>query len=77
MFLSDPMTAETIYTALTCAGAITMGLLALSMLPWTDREIEEVDQSARQLLSQLRKRLASISLETSGHGASRVTSVPR
>ena len=77
MFLSDPMTAETLYTALTCAGAITMGLLALSMLPWTDAEIEEVDQSARRMLIQLRERLASVTIETTGSGPSRMTSISR
>ena len=77
MFLSDPMTAETLYTALTCAGAITMGLLSLSMLPWTDSEIEEVDQSARRILTQLRERLASVSIETTGSGPSRMTSISR
>jgi hypothetical protein len=56
MFISDPATANLVFTALACAGAISLGLLSLCMLPWTDAEIEEVDQSAQLLTTQLRQR---------------------
>jgi hypothetical protein len=76
MFISDPATANLVFTALSCAGAISLGLLSLCMLPWTDAEIEEVDQSAQQLASQLRDRTLLIA-ESTASAHRQVTSVPR
>jgi hypothetical protein len=70
MFISDPATANLVFTALTCAGGISLGLLSLFMLPWSDAELEEVDQSARLLAIQLRKRALQLGEEPtlSNHG---------
>ena len=73
MFLSDPAAADLVFTALSCAGLITMGLLGLFVLPWTDEEIERVDQSARQLAQQLNDRLMSLGPESSEPTRAHVT----
>ena len=72
MFHPDPATADLIFTALTCAGGISMGLLGLITLPWTDTEIEQVDRSARRLAAQVQDRVAML-----GSPHSQVTSFPR
>ena len=49
----DPATAELLWTASVSTLLILAGAIALWMLPWSDDEIEEVDQSFRQLVNQM------------------------
>ena len=77
MFLSDPATADLVFTALSCAGLIAMGLLSLFVLPWTDEDIERVDQSARQLARQINERLISLGAENTEPPRAHVTTALR
>lgn len=73
MFLSDPATADLVFTALSCAGLIAMGMLGLFVLPWTDEDIERVDRSARQLAQQLNERWLSLGPENAEPTGAHVT----
>ena len=49
----DPATAEFLWTASVSTLLVLAGAIALWMLPWSDEEIEEVDQSFRTLVGQI------------------------
>lgn len=48
----DPATAEMLWTLATSALLLATGGMTLAMLPWSDRDILAVDQSARTLAKQ-------------------------
>jgi hypothetical protein len=63
----DPATAEFVWTASVTTLLMLSTAIALWMLPWSDEEINEVDQSFNKLVSQItipraepRSRLAQI-----------------
>lgn len=45
----DPITADLIWTLTVSGLVLAAGALALLVLPWTDREIAQVDHSFRSL----------------------------
>ena len=49
----DPATAEFLWTTSVSTLLVLAGAIALWMLPWSDEEIEEVDQSFRKLVGQI------------------------
>lgn len=49
----DPATAEFLWTASVSTLLVLAGAIALWMLPWSDDEIEEVDQSFRKLVKHV------------------------
>ena len=46
--LFDPATVALLRTAVLSGLVLAAGAIALAALPWTDEEIEEVDDSARR-----------------------------
>ena len=77
MFLSDPTHIDLLFTALSCVGLLSMGLLSLFLLPWTDEEIEQVDRSGRLLAARLQERLLFLDPENTDPGRGQVTSPVR
>ena len=50
LFALDPMTADLAWTLVVSGVVLAGGVLALSMLPWSDRQIARVDQSFQSLV---------------------------
>jgi hypothetical protein len=49
LFALDPMTADLVWTLCVSALVLAAGALTLTMLPWSDREIAQVDRSFKSL----------------------------
>jgi hypothetical protein len=49
----DPATAEFLWTASVSTLLLLAGSLSIWMLPWSDKEIDEVDQSFQRLVGQI------------------------
>ena len=64
MFTSDLNTDIFLFNLFCCTAGVVLGLISIRMLPWTDKEIEEVDQSARRLVAGIGQRLMSFRYET-------------
>ena len=49
----DPATADLLWTASVSTLLLLAGALSIWMLPWSDEEINEVDQSFQRLVGQI------------------------
>ncbi len=59
--LLDPATRELLLTSGLSLGLLASAALTIAALPWSDAEIAQVDQTARQLLASPVRRLADLS----------------
>lgn len=57
----DPALAELLLSLALTVGLLASAALTIGALPWTDREIAQVDQTARALASAPARRVAAFS----------------
>lgn len=51
--LLDPTLANLLFTGAVCTFVVGVSAMALSMLPWSDEELSQVDQAAGRWLFQV------------------------
>lgn len=56
-FALDPITVDLIWTVAMCSLLLLAGAVSLAMLPWTDAEIEDVDQAFQAFCAPVARRL--------------------
>lgn len=49
----DPATADIVWTATVSTLLVLAGAVSIWMLPWSDEEINEVDQSFKKIVKQV------------------------
>lgn len=56
---SDPVFADLVFTVVVSVALVLGAVVSLAMLPWTDREIEQVDASFKKSLGAVVARVSS------------------